>query len=81
MQDEQMFEGAEKYYDDLIHKYQEGNPDTLNLIRGMIKALLINEEELKGKAPAELNQYIEDLCTRFGVSKSQIEKLSKKFNI
>ena len=46
-----------------------------------MKALGINEEELKGKSPAELNQYIEDLCTRFGVSKSQIEKLSKKFNI
>ena len=80
-QDEQIFKGAEKYYDDMIHKYQEGNPDTLNLIKGMMKTLGINEEELKGKSPAELNQYIEDLCTRFGVSKSQIEKLSKKFNL
>ncbi|WP_455684245.1 hypothetical protein [Thomasclavelia sp.] len=80
-QGDQIFEGAEKYYDDMIHKYKEGDPNMLNQIKGLMKTLGINEEDLKDKSPAELNNYIEDLCTRFGVSKSQIEKLSKKFNL
>lgn len=46
-----------------------------------MKTLGIDEQDLEGKSPAELNQYIENLCSRFGISKSQIEKLSKKFKL
>ena len=42
---------------------------------------LINEKDMENKSPEELNQYIEDLCTRFGISKSQIEVLAKKFKL
>ncbi|MFQ8705028.1 MAG: hypothetical protein ACLR9T_03115 [Thomasclavelia sp.] len=80
-EDEESFKGAEKYYDDMMNKYQKGDPDMLNQIKGVMKTLGIDEQDLEGKSPAELNQYIENLCSRFGISKSQIEKLSKKFKL
>lgn len=80
-QDDQIFDGTKKYYDDMMHKYQEGDPIILNQIKAMMKNLGINEKDLEDKSPTELNQYMEDLCAKFGISKSQIEKLSKKFNL
>lgn len=80
-QNDQMYEGAKKYYDDMMHKYQEGDPSMFNQVKSMMQSLGINEKDLENKSPDELNQYIEDLCTRFGISKSQIETLAKKFNL
>lgn len=80
-QNDQMFNGAEKYYDDIIHKYQEGDPGMMNQIKGMMKNFGIDEKDLEGKSPAELNQYIENLCSRFGISKSQVEQIAKKFKL
>lgn len=80
-QNDQMYEGAKKYYDDMMHKYQDGDPSMFNQMKGMMQSLGINEKDLENKSPAELNQYIEDLCNRFGISKSQIEALAKKFNL
>lgn len=80
-QNNQMFNGAEKYYDDMIHKYQEGDPGMMNQIKGMMKNFGIDEKDLEGKSAAELNQYIENLCSRFGISKSQVEQIAKKFKL
>lgn len=79
-QNDQMYEGAKKYYDDMMHKYQEGDLSMFNQLKSMMQSLGINEKDLENKSPDQLNQYIEDLCTRFGISKSQIETLAKKFN-
>lgn len=80
-QNDQMYKGAKKYYDDMMHKYQEGDPTMFNQVKSMMQSLGINEKDLENKSPDQLNQYIEDLCTRFGISKSQIETLAKKFNL
>lgn len=80
-QNDQMYKGAKKYYDDMMHKYQEGDPSMLNQVKSMMQSLGIDEKDLENKSPDQLNQYIEDLCTRFGISKSQLETLAKKFNL
>lgn len=78
-QEDQMFDGAKQYYDDMMNKYQEGDTTMFSQMKGMMQNLGINENELEGKSPAESNQYLEDLCARFGISKSQVENLAKKF--
>lgn len=70
----------EEYYDDLMNKYLHGDQDTLNQMKGIMQGLGLDEEALKNKSPDEINQYIDDLCNRFGISRSQVENLAKRFN-
>ncbi len=76
---EQDFSNQQKYYDDIMNHYQQGNPQIFKQVKSMMNMLGIHEDDLKNKSPDELNQYIEELCQRFGVSKSQVENLAKKF--
>ncbi len=62
-----------------MNHYQQGNPQIFKQVKSMMNMLGIHEDDLKNKSPYELNQYIEELCQRFGVSKSQVENLAKKF--
>lgn len=71
------FDQAQSYYDDLMNKYRQGDPQTMNQIQSMMNMLGINEDELRGKSPEELQQYLYDLCDRFGVSRSMLEKMLK----
>ena len=77
--EDQMFQQAKQYYDDMMNQYQQGDSQMYNQMKSMMNMLGIHEEDLKDKSPEELNQYIEDLCSRFGISKSQIENLAKRF--
>lgn len=80
-QEDEMLEGAKKYYDDMMNKYNNGDSSMFDQVKSMMHGLGINEKDMENKSPEELNQYIEDLCTRFGISKSQIEALAKKFKL
>lgn len=77
--EDQMFNNAKQYYDDMINRYQNGDTKMFDQVKSMMNMLGINEEDLKNKSPEEMNQCLEDLCSRFGISKSQIEQLAKKF--
>ena len=80
-QEDEMLEGAKKYYDDMMNKYNNGDSSMFDQVKSIMHGLGINEKDMENKSPEELNQYIEDLCTRFGISKSQIEALAKKFKL
>ncbi len=69
------FDQAQSYYDDLMNKYRQGDSQAMEQIKGMMNMLGINEEELRDKSPEELQQYLYDLCDRFGVSRSLLEKM------
>lgn len=71
------FDQAQSYYDDLMNKYRQGDPETMNQIQSMMNMLGINEDELRDKSPEERQQYLYDLCDRFGVSRSMLEKMLK----
>ena len=75
-QEDEMLEGAKKYYDDMMNKYNNGDSSMFDQVKSIMHGLGINEKDMENKSPEELNQYIEDLCTRFGISKSQIEALA-----
>jgi hypothetical protein len=35
--------------------------------------------DLNNKSPEELNAYIDDVCDKFHISRSQLEKVAQKF--
>lgn len=78
--EEQKLDEAKNFYDDMMNKYQQGDPSLFDKVKGMMSSLGIDEEELKNKSPQELEQYLTDLCHRFGISKSMLEKMAKKFS-
>lgn len=77
--EDQSFEQAKQYYDDMMHQYQQGDTKMFDQLRSMMNMLGIHEDDFKDKSPEEMNQYIDDLCNRFGISRSQIDKLIEKF--
>lgn len=79
-QEDEMLEGAKKYYDDMMNKYNNGDSSMFDQVKSIMHGLGINEKDMENKSPEELNQYIEDLCTRFGISKVKLKLLQKNLN-
>lgn len=73
------FNDSMNQYEDLINGIKNGDPQKMNKIKSMASSLGINLDDLQNKSPEELNQYVDDLCERFNISKSQLETLAKRF--
>lgn len=76
-EEEQKIENAKKFYDDMMDKYRQGDSDMYNRVKGIMNQFGINENELAGKSTEEIEDI---LCSKFGISKSMMEKLLRKFN-
>lgn len=77
IQENQKINDAQQFYDDMMNKYQQGDPEMLDRLKSMMRSLGIDENELAGKS----NDEIQDLlCQRFGISKSMFDKLAQRFN-
>lgn len=79
-QEDQRYNQFKNYYDQMMDQYKNGNTGQFDQIQTMMNRLGLDEETLKNKSPEELNQILEDLCSRFGISKSQIERMAQRFN-
>ena len=78
-QEDQRYNQFKNYYDQMMDQYKNGNKGHFDKIQTMMNRLGLDEETLKNKSPEELNQILEDLCSRFGISKSQIERMAQRF--
>lgn len=67
---------AKKYYDDMMNNYQQGDTSAFDQLKSIMSTLGINEQELAGKTPDEIEDY---LCQKFNIPKSMFEKLKNKF--
>ena len=76
----QTFNNSMNQYEDLINGLKNGDPTKMNKIKSMASSLGIDLDALQNKSPEELNQYVDDLCERFNISKSQLETLAKRFS-
>lgn len=76
---QQKIEEAQQYYQKMMDDYAAGNTQMYDQLQETMKSLGINEDELKDKSPEEIDAYLETLCQRFGISKSQMEALKDKF--
>lgn len=45
----------------------------------MMDKLGIHLDDFKNKSPDELNQYINELCQRFGISREQLDSMTQKY--
>lgn len=75
-QDEQKIDNAKKIYDDMMDKYQQGDHAMFDQIKGMMASLGIDENDLIGKSPEEIENF---LCSRFGIPKSMLKKMTEGF--
>lgn len=74
--EDQKIDDAKRFYDDMMDKYSQGDTEMYDRVKSMMAQMGIDENELVGKSTEE----IEDLlCEKFGISKSMMEKLVKKF--
>lgn len=64
-QEDQMFDQFQNLY--------ANNKDTIKNMTG------IDIDDLKNKSPEELNGMLDDLCTRFNISKDQLTELAMRF--
>lgn len=73
------FSQAQSFYDDMMHKYQQGDTSMFDQMKGMMDNLGIHLDDFKNKSPEELDQYINELCQRFGISRAQLDALTQKY--
>lgn len=73
---DQQIDDAKKYYDDMVNKYQQGDPQMYEQLKSMMARLGIDESDLAGKSQDEIQDF---LCERFGISKTMFEKMAAKF--
>ncbi len=77
LEEEQKIENAKKFYDDMMDKYRHGDSEMYDRVKGIMNQFGIDENELAGKSTEEIEDI---LCSKFGISKSMMEKLVRKFN-
>ena len=73
------FENASRYYEDMLNNLKNGDSRMYNQMKSLMKMIGIDEEELKNKSPEELNEMLDSLCKRFGITKEQVEAFAKKY--
>ncbi len=76
--EDQIFEQTKNYFNDMMNEYQQGNTAKYDQAMRMAKTMGIDEESLKNMSPQEMEEYLDQLCDRLGISKSQIERLAKR---
>ena len=78
-QENQQLEGAKRWVDEMMSNYQNGDTGMYDQMKSTMGNLGIYEEKLKNMSNEEVNQYVQDMCKKFGISQSLFDKLKDKF--
>ena len=78
-QENQQLEGAQRWVDEMMSNYQNGDTGMYDQMKSTMGNLGIDEEKLKNMSNEEVNQYVQDMCKKFGISQSLFDKLKDKF--
>ena len=78
-QENQQLEGAKRWVDEMMSNYQNGDTGMHDHMKSTMGNLGIHEEKLKNMSNEEVNQYVQDMCKKFGISQSLFDKLKDKF--
>jgi biopolymer transport protein ExbD len=77
--EEEMFDTAQRYYDDMMKNYRNGDTAMFDNVNKVMNNFGMDFNDLNNKSPEELNAYIDDVCDKFHISRSQLEKVAQKF--
>lgn len=78
-QENQQLEGAKRWVDEMMSNYQNGDTGMYDQMKSTMGNLGIDEEKLKNMSKEEVDQYVQDMCKKFGISQSLFDKLKDKF--
>lgn len=78
-QENQQLEGAKRWVDEMMSNYQNGDTGMYDQMKSTMENLDIDEEKLKNMSKEEVDQYVQDMCKKFGISQSLFDKLKDKF--
>lgn len=78
-QENQQLEGAKRWVDEMMSNYQNGDTGMYDQMKSTMGNIGIDEEKLKNMSNEEVNQYVQDMCKKFGISQSLFDKLKDKF--
>lgn len=78
-QEDQQLEGAKKWFDEMSESYRNGNTEMYDQLKTTMKNLGIDEEALKNMSPEEVDEYVKEMCKKFGISQSLFDKLKDRF--
>ena len=75
----QQLEGAKRWVDEMMSNYQNGDTGMYDQMKSTMESLGIDEERLKNMSNEEVDQYVKEVCKKFGISQSLFDKLNDKF--
>lgn len=78
-QENDQLEGAKKWFDEMSESYRQGHTEMYDQLKSTMDHLGIDEEALKNMSPEEVDQYVKDMCKKFGISQSMFDKLKDRF--
>ena len=78
-QENQQLEGAKRWVDEMMSNYQNGDTGMYDQMKSTMESLGIDEERLKNMSNEEVDQYVKEMCKKFGISQSLFDKLKDKF--
>lgn len=78
-QENKQLEGAKRWVDEMMSNYQNGDTGMYDQMKSTMENLGIDEEKLKNMSKEEVDQYVQDMCKKFGISQSLFDKLKDKF--
>ena len=78
-QENQQLEGVKRWVDEMMSNYQNGDTGMYDQMKSTMENLGIDEEKLKNMSKEEVDQYVQDMCKKFGISQSLFDKLKDKF--
>ena len=63
----------------MLKSKQNGDTGMYDQMKSTMENLGIDEEKLKNMSKEEVDQYVQDMCKKFGISQSLFDKLKDKF--
>ena len=78
-QENQQLEGAKRWVDEMMSNYQNGDTGMYDQMKSTMGNLGIDEERLKNMSNEEVDQYVKEMCKKFGISQSLFDKLKDRF--
>lgn len=78
-QENEQLNGAKKWFDEMSESYRNGNTEMYDQLKSTMNNLGIDEEALKNMSPDEVDEYVKNMCKKFGISQSLFDKLKDRF--
>lgn len=64
----------------MMNSYRQGDTKMYDQMKSVMDNLGIDENKLNNMSQEELDQYVQDMCKKFGISQSMFNKIKDRFS-